>query len=126
MGDISPNFNRSEFACRCQCGFASVDIELLTVLEELRAYFADRYPDKLITVKITSGNRCKDYNDTIPNSSANSQHTKGLAADIQVRNVDAAEVYEYLINRYPGKYGIGSYPSAKFTHIDVREGPARW
>jgi len=39
MGDISPWFNRAEFACNCGCGFDTVDSDTLTVLEEVREYF---------------------------------------------------------------------------------------
>ena len=26
MGDLSENFSRSEFECKCGCGFATVDV----------------------------------------------------------------------------------------------------
>ena len=34
------------------------------------------------------------------------------------------KVYAYLTEKYPGKYGIGKYPT--FTHIDTRLNKARW
>ena len=34
------------------------------------------------------------------------------------------KVYAYLTEKYPGKYGIGKYPT--FTHIDTRPSKARW
>ena len=35
----SKYFSRSEFACRCGCGFDTVDAELLQILEKLRKHF---------------------------------------------------------------------------------------
>jgi hypothetical protein len=49
---------------------------------------------------------------------------KPRAADIVVRGKTPREVYEYLDERYPNKYGIGSYET--FTHIDTRVKKARW
>ena len=40
MGDLSRNFDRSEFKCRDGCGRDTVDIELVKVLEEVRVRFA--------------------------------------------------------------------------------------
>lgn len=114
---ISKHFNREEFACKCKCGFDTVDIELLRVLERLREHFAK-------PVVITSGCRCDAYNKKIGGSS-NSQHTKGRAADIVVKGVESYVVYAYLHERYPNKYGIGKYDG--WCHIDTRtNGPARW
>lgn len=112
---ISEHFSRDEFACQCLCGFDSVDVELLNVLEELRNHFGK-------PIRITSGNRCRTHNNEI-GGAISSQHTKGLAADIQVRDTSSVEVYEYLDSKYPNKYGLGKYNF--WTHIDVKPGPAR-
>lgn len=116
MGDLSAHFSRREFACPCGCGFATVDVELLYVLEGIRDYFGE-------PVKITSGCRCFVHNMNI-GGSENSMHMHGRAADITVRDVSPEGVQTYLENQYPGKYGIGRYKG--WTHIDSREGPGRW
>ena len=36
MGTVSKNFSRSEFACKCGCGFDAVDVDLLAGLQALR------------------------------------------------------------------------------------------
>ena len=121
---VSDNFSRSEFACKgkeCLCGFASVDVELLKVLEDVRAHFKEKNPDAY--VKINSGNRCAKHNKQI-GGAPGSYHVKGMAADIVVNGIPATDVYHYLAFKYPDKYGIGRYK--RWTHIDVREGPARW
>ncbi len=118
MGDISKNFSRHEFACNCneECGYDTVDAELITVLEDLREHFGKR-------VTITSGHRCPDWNAAV-GGKPKSVHLSGKACDISVYMVFPAEVAKYLRAKYPEKYGIGEYST--FTHIDVRNYRARW
>ena len=121
MGDISRNFSRWEFKCPCgkrECGFDTVDGELLTVLEALRLHFVAR------SVTINSGCRCQGHNVDI-GGSKKSQHMYGRAADIVVARIRPVDVQDYLEALYPLKYGVGRYST--FTHIDTRSGaPARW
>ena len=49
---LNKYFHRSEFACKCGCGFDTVDTELLKVLTRLRVRFNK-------PVKITSACRCE-------------------------------------------------------------------
>ena len=116
MGDISKDFNRYEFSCQCGCGFNTVDVELIIVVQDVRDYFGQ-------PVRINSGCRCPKHNAAI-GGSKNSQHLFGKAADIVVLGVFAWDVDEYLKDKYPDKYGIGRYSG--WTHIDVRAGKARW
>lgn len=117
MGDISRHFSRHEFACRCGCGYDTVDVELITVLEDLRDYFGE-------PITITGPNRCPEHNAQTPGAASNSPHMRGIAADIKVRNVSPLFVAVYLESKYPDKYGIGRYNGR--THIDVRAEKARW
>ena len=117
MGDVSLHFNRSEFTCKCGCGFTNVDITLLTVLESVRDYFN-------APVTINCACRCPAHNKSV-GGVQNSQHVQGIAADITVSGCSPADVADYLTRKYPCKYGIGNYTT--FTHIDVRSnGPTRW
>jgi len=45
---------------------------------------------------------------------------QGIAADIVVEGYSPAKIYQYLDQKYKGKYGIGEYPG--WVHIDVRRG----
>jgi len=112
---VSDNFDREEMACKCGCGFDTVDIELLAALESLRAHFNK-------PIKITSGNRCESHNERV-GGSFNSQHTKGLAADIQVFGIIPELVYNYLDHKHEGKFGVGRYKT--WVHLDVKPGDAR-
>jgi len=116
MGDISKNFNRQEFRCRCGCGFNTVDVELLTLLEQIRYKFCS-------PIIITSGCRCKNHNQKI-GGSKKSQHMLGKAADIKVINMPPQDIYNFIDNLYPNKYGFGLY--SDWVHIDVRSEMARW
>ena len=115
---VSDNFQRHEFACKCgnNCGHIAVDIVLLELLQNVRDHFS-----KPIT--ITSGNRCPEHNTNI-NGSKTSQHMKGLASDIQVKDTTPETVYNYIESMFINKYGLGLYDT--FVHIDVRENYARW
>lgn len=117
MGNLSENFDIEEFACKDNCGFKDVSMELVTLLEDIRADFNS-------PIVIYSGCRCQNHNEAVGGAS-NSQHLYGLAADIYVVGVQPNMLAEYLSNKYQGSYGVGKY--AGFTHIDVRSGgPARW
>lgn len=79
MGDLTPNFNRSEFACKCGCGLNSIDSILVIMLQESRDTTA-------LTYRIASGCRCEQHNKDI-GGKPNSAHLKrsdgySKAADI--------------------------------------------
>lgn len=112
---LSKHFARSEFACKCGCGFDTVDAVLIQYLEAVRNHFN-------CPVVVTSGCRCDSYNRSI-GGSTNSQHVKGRAADIMVKDVEPLVVQEF-VNGLVQHGGVGSYST--FTHIDSRGYPARW
>jgi uncharacterized protein YcbK (DUF882 family) len=94
-----------------------VDVQLLAVLERVRRIF--RAP-----VTITSGCRCASYNAKL-GGARNSQHLYGRAADIKVEGATPAQVYRFLTESYPNRFGFGLYSG--WIHTDTRSGgPARW
>ncbi len=114
---LSKHFSSEEFACKCGCGFATVDSELLEVLEELREVYGQ-------PITINSGCRCEEHNKAV-GGEQKSQHLLGTAADIVVKGVSPFKIYQYLNSKYKSKYGIGLYST--WVHIDVRKGnAARW
>ncbi len=113
---LSAHFDSSEFACRCGCGFASVDPALVEGLELLRLKIGH-------AVQITSGCRCRERN-RIVGGSPSSQHLLGRAADVAVPYLTGEEIYKYAqtIPLFRG-FGVGG----GFLHVDVRAGAAaRW
>lgn len=73
-----PNFQASEFKCGCGCEkeHVEMDCRLLFILQAIRSKYG--------VVNITSGFRCKKYNDSLDGSVTNSDHLKGYAADFRV------------------------------------------
>lgn len=113
---LSEYFSLSEFACPC-CGRVKVSekfVELVARLHELRKVLGK-------PIKITSAYRCSDHNEEV-GGAAQSQHLLGAAADIIVSGVKPSEVAEQA--ERVGFRGIGVYST--FTHVDVREKPAKW
>lgn len=117
MQKISLNFSREEFACKCECGFDVVDVELIQLLERIRTHFGDK------PMTISSGARCKTHNKNEGGGVA-SQHLLGKAADIYIEGVRPFYVSNWVSKCFPKRYGIGKYDS--FTHVDVRSTPTRW
>lgn len=112
---ISEHFNRSDFACHCGCGFDTVDVELIRILEEVWDFVGG-------IKRINSGCRCAEYNKRV-GGVPKSQHVVGRAADIPLDDPEA--VYNYLNEKYPKSLGLGLYHT--FLHVDTRtNGPARW
>lgn len=111
---LTKNFTRAEFACRCGCGFDDIDMRVVRLCQSVRDFFDT-------PVAITSGCRCAKHNKRV-GGSPRSQHVYGLAADIKARHVPPSVVHEYC--EQLDVPGLGSYPT--FTHIDVRDGKARW
>jgi len=97
------------------------NLKMLAVqLEIIRAHFN-------APVIINSGYRNLEYNRNI-GSKDTSQHVKGTAADIVVKDVspdEVADALEFLINTGMLKEGgVGRYNT--FTHYDIRGTRARW
>ena len=118
MGDLSKNFSRHEFACRC-CDRAEINQRLVDALQELRDLAG-------LPVRVTSGYRCSEHNRAI-GGATRSQHLLGTAADIVVIGMTPAEMYRLAedIEAFHNG-GIGVYPDKGFIHVDVRDGRARW
>ena len=117
MGDLSQHFSRKEFECRC-CGRLELDAYLVEGLEALRTLAG-------VPVVINAGNGCPHHNQEgggVPNS----EHTRGLAADIRLPGFSLQQMYE-LATQVPqfADGGIGVY-DGDFLHLDVRGHRARW
>ena len=91
-----------------------IDPKLLELLESVRTHFG-------APIKINSGYRSPEHNAKVGGAKG-SYHVKGMAADIVVKGVPASKVYNYLNATHNG--GVGRY--SRFTHVDVRDGKARW
>lgn len=116
MNRVSPNFHRHEFACRCGCGFDTIDAGTLAIVQSVRTHFNR-------PVTINSGCRCAGHNRAI-GGAAQSLHVLARAADIVVEGVAPDAVHDWIAAAHPSA-SLGRY--ATFTHVDTRtDGPARW
>ena len=119
MRKISEHFLRSEFQCKCGCGYDTADSELVLMLESIRAHFGQ-------PITITSACRCPSHNERV-GGSANSQHLYGRAADIVIRDHTVEQMYKLADSVNLFRFGgIGVYPDDRFIHVDVRTHRARW
>lgn len=113
MGDVSKNFSRREFACKCGCGFDAVDVDLLNGLQALR-------DNSGRAITITSACRCESHNKKVGGASK-SLHVKAKAADIVIQGLTPKEMAA-LAEQVPQfqKGAIITYIKKGFIHVDVR------
>jgi len=117
MGDLSPHFSKQELACHC-CGRLKVDPRLIEALEALRQLAG-------VPIVVHAGYRFPAHNQQV-RGVPNSEHRRGLAADIHIPDLSLQQMYE-LASEVPqfAQGGIGAYDS-NFLHVDVRDHRARW
>jgi len=121
---LTKNFSLHEFECNCGCKMPDDIFENIKLvasnLQELRDIL-----DK--PIKLTNAYRCPEHNTKVGGVSS-SQHIKGLAADIQIKNLKPSEVADVIEREMvDGKLkqgGVGRYDT--FTHVDFRGYNARW
>lgn len=114
MGDLTENFNSSEFTCRCpeNCDWKTVNHtmskDLLLLLQYVRSSLGR-------TVVINSGLRCPKWNKQV-GSGKDSAHVKGLAVDIKCTTPrDRYELLERVLDTDVKRVGI----DRGFIHIDL-------
>ncbi len=127
MGNLTKNFSKREFDCRCGCDMPEDvynNVKSLAIELQIIRDFTNE------SISINSGYRCLKHNRDI-GSNDRSQHPKGKAADIVIDGYNPDEVYEIVQNlrRNPVLkgvtiQGIGRYNT--FTHVDIRDYYANW
>ena len=117
MGDLTENFSRSEFVCRCGCGEDRVNPMLVERLQIARNFLGRG-------MTITSGCRCVDHNENEGGSPTSSHLVKPRgrseefcdAADVEVRGGE----YRFELDgalREGGFRRLGVHN--KFIHADI-------
>jgi uncharacterized protein YcbK (DUF882 family) len=122
MGDITQNFSRWEFACKCGCGLDKIDTRIVERLQVIRDIIS-------VPIIITSGCRCPAHNEKVggkPGSYHLANSKTGLceATDFTVKEEDWHKLYWIgidLLTRWSG--GFHYYIKGHFTPIGSR--PAR-
>ena len=111
---ISKYFTDDEIACKCGCGFKSMDAETLAIADLAREFVGE-------SITPSSGCRCEKHNKAVGGEDK-SYHMRGMAMDLPVKNPKA--LYDYLNSKFPNTYGFGLYKT--FVHVDCRPIKARW
>jgi len=121
------NFRPHEFNCKCDGEYcegpsphAAETRHLAWTLQTVRDAIGK-------PVHINSAYRCPAWNAHV-GGSPQSLHVRGMAADIDIREMKAARVARIIDNMMTDgdipNGGLGSYKT--FTHMDIRKYPARW
>lgn len=84
MGDMTKNFNRTEFACRC-CGKNNISPLVVEYCQRIREAVGR-------PLHIECGTRCQKHNAELTGSAANSAHLTGMAADIWANGMSNAQL----------------------------------
>jgi hypothetical protein len=118
VGVCGPHFPDAELACP-HCGVNGCQQGLVDVLEAFRAAVGK-------PVQVDSAYRCPAHNAAVGGAKG-SEHMQGLAADIRVKGMTAAELEE-VARRIPAIRGIGRADRQQYIHVDVRSTLtlARW
>lgn len=107
MGDLSKNFSRYEFVCRCGCGFVLIQPELILKLQALR--------DRTGPIRINSACRCQKHN-LYSGGKPTSSHLKGWAVDIAcTENRERFLFLEACFREGFNRIGVGR----GFIHVDL-------
>ena len=124
MAKITTNFSLQEFNSKCGREIPNNVLPNIIQLAKNLQVLRDALGK---TIFITSGYRSPQHNKKI-GGAKDSQHVKGMAADIKVSGMtpkEVALVIEGLIEQGKIKQGgIGIYPS--WVHYDIRGTKARW
>ena len=120
MGDLTKNFSRKEFRCKCgrkKCDAAPLDMRLVGALQALREKVG-------VPIHINSGVRCILHNRHV-GGAQHSTHLRGIGADIRCDELTPIELAKFAED-VPAfaNGGIGIYKS--WVHVDVRGKRARW
>ena len=114
--DNIAHFTKSEFACKCGCGFDDIDIRLVKLLEQIRSHFGD---NPLI---ITSGCRCAKHNRNVGGIQG-SRHVYGKASDFYIKNVSTQNLLNYckqLVANGQARYTYTNNTSMRgVVHLDL-------
>ena len=121
---MTKNFKKHEFECKCGCEMPddvySNVIKLAGELQKLRDIFD-------VPFTPTNAYRCPKHNKAVGGVSR-SMHLLGLAADLQIPDVEPHEVAGVIETLMDSgdilMGGVGRYNT--FTHMDIRGNRARW
>lgn len=110
-------FTLSEFKCNCRkcrnnANPTYLNAKLLTYLEQMRKHFGK-------PCVVTSGMRCKKYNNSLRGASRFSKHLSGDAADVYIKGVSPAEICDYWKKLKVGYCYYGTKNMGNSVHVQI-------
>lgn len=115
---ITRNFHKDEFNCKCGCHLNNINIELVEELQKVRSEYG-------CAMTVSSGTRCPTWNKAC-GGSENSSHLTGLAVDIAIDD----SVLRHRFMRTIVEMGWKRIGIAKsFIHLDIdyhKTNPVIW
>ena len=109
-------FKKSEFACKCGCGFDDINLKLVKILDQMREHYGR-------PIIITSGCRCKKHNTAVMGTQG-SRHVLGKASDLYVQGIPVDEFLEYakdLVRRGVLRYTYTNNSNMNgVIHVDIQ------
>lgn len=114
MGDLTKDFSRSEFACKCGCGFDQIDPRVVDMCQVIRDGLG-------APIRINSACRCERRN-AEAHGVKGSYHTKGQAADLSCeagsQRLQAVIKSLFEAGKLPHLAYCKRYVTKNFVHID--------
>ena len=114
MGDLTKDFSRHEFECKCGCGFDQIDPRVVDMCQVIRDALG-------APVRINSACRCAKHNAQVGGVKG-SYHTKGLAADLSCeagsQRLQAVIKSLFEAGKLPCLEYCKRYVQKNFVHID--------
>ena len=84
---ITKHLSVHEMACKCGCGAHEMDEEFIRMLQALRE-------DMQGPLRVSSGFRCEDHNQSVSTTGRNGPHTLAKATDILISGERAMVLFE--------------------------------
>ncbi len=108
MGDLSANFSKREFACKCGCGEAEMSGDHMVLLQATRNIYGG-------SMIVSSGRRCKKHNKAVGGAN-NSEHTAGEASDHPFKNT--LDLHNLITAAHKAGFKrVGIDFARKFVHL---------
>tara|TARA_Y100000310_G_scaffold274715_1_gene290893 strand:- start:840 stop:1205 length:366 start_codon:yes stop_codon:yes gene_type:complete len=108
LGDLTKNFSKHEFACKCGCGQENMHYGFVLALQRVRNNVTGK-------IKINSGFRCRKHNASKKvGGKPTSSHLKGIAVDIACKGSKKRHELLFLLGHEFNRIGIGK----DFIHVD--------
>lgn len=119
MGDLSKNFSKHEYACKCGCGENHTDEVLLDLNRRIQA-LRDIYDMPMV---IISGHRCRKHNKAVGGSTT-SRHMVD-AADLRFAPLQGqrapllTDVFRRAVELFPRVGVYRNSPTYGSMHVDL-------